>query len=134
MPSWKVKMPAPGQMVRVSRGRYFHYGICVSEGRLIHFASPEGDGFDDPSAATVHETALSDFARGSFVECLELSRSERAYALPAGECIAAARKALGEKGYDVVSNNCLHFANRCFYGSSQGPSEKKRGFFGCLKP
>ncbi len=134
MPSWTVKMPSPGQMVRVNRGRYFHYGICIAPGRLIHFASPYGDGFDDPASATVHETDLSAFSGGGFVECMELTRAERAYALSAKDCIAAAKAALGQKGYDVINNNCLHFANRCFWGNSEGPKEKHRGFLGCLKP
>ncbi len=133
MASWKLRKPAPGEMVRVSRGKYFHFGICVAPEELIHFASPSGDGFDDPAAATVHRISLSAFAAGSFVECLELTRAQRSYTFTADETIARANRALGEKGYDVLKNNCQHFANRCLYGSDSGPTEPRRGFFASFK-
>ena len=133
MSSWTVRKPQTGEQVRVSRGKYFHYGICIAPEKIIHFATENGDGFDDPSKATVCETTLTAFAAGNFVECLELTRTERAYTFTAEETANRARASLGEKDYDVLTNNCRHFANRCLYGNSEGPKEKLRGFLGTLK-
>lgn len=133
MSSWNVRKPCRGGMVRVSRGKYCHYGICVAPDRIIHFATPNGDGFDSPADATVCETTLSGFALGNFVECLDLDRDERKFTFSAKETAERAVSALGESGYDVLSNNCRHFANRCLYGNSNGPKDRHRGFFGTLK-
>lgn len=133
MSVWIVKKPAPGEQVRVNRGKYFHYGICVAPDRLVHFATANGDGPDDPSSASVQETDLSGFAAGGFVECLRLSFGERRFAFSSGETVRRALGAVGEKGYNVMTNNCLHFANRCLYGQSCGPAKKRRGFFASLK-
>lgn len=133
MASWIIRKPCRGEMARVNRGKYYHYGICISPDRLIHFATAGGDGFDDPSSAIVCETSLSDFARGSFVETLELTREERKFTFPADKTAKRAAGALGETGYDVLSNNCHHFANRCLYGNDNGPEVKLRNFWGTLK-
>ncbi|MBR6772740.1 MAG: lecithin retinol acyltransferase family protein [Clostridia bacterium] len=133
MSSWNVRKPSRGEMVRVNRGKYYHYGICVAPEKIVHFASPDGDGFDSPSSAVVCGTTLPHFASGSFVECLELSREERKFAFTAEETAARAEAALGQSGYDVITNNCAHFANRCLYGNDNGPQEKHRGFFGTFK-
>ena len=133
MSSWIIKKPCRGEMARVNRGKYYHYGICVAPDKMIHFATPSGDGFDDPSAAVVCETDLTAFASGSFVECLELSRDERKFAFSAEDTAKRAFSALGESGYDVLTNNCRHFANRCLYGNDNGPKEKHRGFFGAFR-
>ncbi len=130
---WIVRRPEPGEVVRVDRGRYRHYGVCVGKDELVHFASPAGDGPDAPGEAAVRRVSLSDFARGSFVECLVLTRAERRYAYPADRVAARALEALGETGYDVLSNNCLHFANRCLYGESAGPGAPRRSALACLK-
>lgn len=120
-------------MARVNRGKYYHYGICVAPDKMIHFATPNGDGFDDPSAAIVCETDLSSFAAENFVECLELERDERKFAFSAEDTAKRAISALGESGYNVLTNNCKHFANRCLYGDDNGPKDKRRGFFGTFR-
>ena len=133
MSSWIIRKPVRGEMVRVNRGKYCHYGICTAPDKIVHFATPEGDGFDSPESAAVCETNLSGFAAGSFVECLELTRDERKFTFSAAETANRAIAALGETGYDVLSNNCRHFANRCLYGNDNGPKEKHRGFLGTFK-
>ena len=35
------------------------------------------------------------------------------------EIIDEAVKSIGEGGYNVISNNCEHFANRCVFGEAK---------------
>ncbi|MFP3043291.1 lecithin retinol acyltransferase family protein [Treponema primitia] len=53
--------PKLGDILVVSRGMYYHYGVYVGNNKVIHYASKNGD-FGD--AICVHETTLSRFLRG----------------------------------------------------------------------
>lgn len=103
----------PGTILRVFRGFYFHYGVYVGNGRVVHFCST-GMNELDFSSADVVETSLKMFSKGDvvYVDTQEIPAFER------DEIVRRARSAIGTKlgTYNLLSNNCEHFANWCRCG------------------
>lgn len=93
-----------GDHLRVDRGAYDHEGIYVGDGRVVHYSEPwPGAGKGD---AVIQETSLAEFARGGQVR---IDPSTRA-GFPRSEMVRRARSRIGESRYDLLKNNCEHFA------------------------
>lgn len=128
-----------GDIIRVNRGLYSHYGVYVEPGRVIHYTGATGP---EDFNGIVRETTLAEFLNGSptFSVCTfpehpqnlpavrpknTLSRILQAvralkltgYHLYSGdETVRRARSRLGEGGYNLALNNCEHFAVWCKTG------------------
>ena len=103
----------PGDQLRVHRVDYYHHGIYVGNDRVIHF-----DGAPDAKAedVSVVESDISEFLRGGLPEVRVYCRGERKLLRSPEQILAAARAALGRKGYHIIRNNCEHFSNECAFG------------------
>jgi hypothetical protein len=105
--------PQPGDLLwadRSVKGQPNHYGICVSGGNVIHFASQE-DSVINPDTAKVHQTAFEHFKDGCPVKIIDIKNS-----LSAEESLRRAQQSIGMQGYDSASFNCGHFATYCKIG------------------
>ncbi len=134
-----------GDVIRVNRGLYSHYGIYVKDGnKVIHYT-----GATDPNDfnGIVRETSLEEFLNGSknFNVCKfpktpqgisdsSLTPADKGnglfhlwqiikeiklkdYHLYSGdETIKRARSKIGQGGYNLALNNCEHFAVWCKTG------------------
>jgi len=100
---------ARGDHLRVFRcvGMYYHHGIDLGRGRVIHYS---GEPLDS-SGAEVRIDPIKDFSKGGEIEIVEHTRT-----LPVNEVIKRARSKLGEREYSLVFNNCEHFARWCKTG------------------
>jgi hypothetical protein len=100
---------ARGDHIRIARTAYYHHGIDLGDGYVIHRAASDGEGKAD---ARVFRTTLTEFAGGGQVEiCM--------YAAADPETtVARAESRLGELGYNLVFDNCEHFARWCVTGES----------------
>lgn len=98
---------AYGDHIYVDRGGYEHHGIDLGDGTVIHRHAPSGT----KSNSLVRLTTLETFAHGGAVKT-------RVYGIrpDPGEVVARARSMLGQPGYDLVFNNCEHFATWCVTG------------------
>jgi hypothetical protein len=98
---------AYGDHIYVGRGPHDHHGIDLGDGTVIHYHAPNGTKSD----SLVRLTTLDTFAKGGAVEI-------RAYGIQpdSGAVVARARSMLGQSGYDLVFNNCEHFATWCVTG------------------
>lgn len=86
---------------------YEHHGIDCGDGTVIHYSKAAGE-------PTVRRTSMAAFAQGnpvylkrqpvSFVPDVVLERAE---------------SRLGEQQYDLMTNNCEHFANWCKIGRNE---------------
>jgi cell wall-associated NlpC family hydrolase len=143
--------PKPGDILAVSRGLYYHYGVYAGRNRVIHYTSNTGDFGED---IYVHETTVNRFLRGG--RCLICRFSDKyrkpglgakfldmirnpnlftvmeslsafltgfsgsSFHLYSGkETVEHARSRLGENKYNLVFNNCEHFAVWCKTGISE---------------
>jgi hypothetical protein len=109
-----TRSPRPGDVIwadRVARGKpYNHCGVYIGNGRVIHFAAPEGSEINQENAI-VHETSFESFKDGCPVKVVDFPNGKSP-----DETIERAFSRLGEKGYDFIANNCDHFATWCKTG------------------
>ena len=128
-----------GDILRVNRGLYSHYGVYAEPGHVIHYTGATGP---DDFNGIVRETTLDEFlngaktfsvchfpedpanfpavpARNTLAKILSVIRAIklRDYHLYSGdETVQRARSRLGEGGYNLALNNCEHFAVWCKTG------------------
>jgi hypothetical protein len=126
---WSFKKPEYGSQIRVNRGLYYHHGIYESDDCVYQFASPEGSEIS-PETAVVCTTTLKKFLNGGDLEVREYTEEELKELKPKDEIIKYAKEHLGEMGYNLISNNCEHFSNRCAFGKSE--SEQVNNIFSLL--
>lgn len=117
---------AYGDVIGVQRFGYTHYGIYVADDEVIHYVGS----VDETSAdAAVRATSLATFLRGD-TDWFVLNLDERASGNLAGlqgdlvvvatftpeQTVERARSRLGESRYNLLWNNCEHFALWCKTG------------------
>lgn len=132
--------PQNGDVIRVNRGLYSHYGVYVADSNhVIHYTGANGP---NDFNGIVRETTLAEFLNGAedFTVCnfpehpqyfpvtrnakglakiLQLIRIIKMtdYHLYSGEeTVKRARSKLGKGGYNLALNNCEHFAVWCKTG------------------
>ena len=115
---WAFKKPKRGDHIRVCRmnGVYYHHGVYVSDAEVIHFTGDDDDSVLDWSKAHVIKTSLARFLNGGKVEVKEYNDSELQDLYPVEGIVNYARSCLGDGGYNLIFNNCEHFANSCTLG------------------
>ena len=115
-----TKKPEMGSQIRVNRGLYYHHGIYESDDVIYQFASPVGSEVS-PKTAIICKTNLKDFLKGGDLEVRIYNDEEKSKKRSSDEVIEFAKSKLGSNmgGYDIVSNNCEHFSNRCVFGKSE---------------
>lgn len=107
-----------GDHIRVWRGGYYHHGIYCGDGSVIHYAR----GLSQKENPAVKQDLLEKFAFGGEIEVESSSGS-----LASDEIIERAKSRMGESQYNLVFNNCEHFANWCRTGNHK--SEQVESIF-----
>ncbi|NLO33506.1 MAG: lecithin retinol acyltransferase family protein [Candidatus Hydrogenedentes bacterium] len=112
---------AKGDHIRVKRmgALYYHHGIDMGDGTIIHFS---GELFDDENAEVIR-TPEEEFLEGN--EKRIVSYEDRDDLLPIKETLKRAKANLGNKGYDLFFNNCEHFATYCKTGKKESRQVRK---------
>jgi phosphopantetheinyl transferase len=110
-----------GDMIRISFGNFYHYGIFASEDEVIQFGLPPFDGllnrkFEDIAVCV---SDIDTFAGGRVVEVASVEKSDKQKRLSPKKTVQRARERIGEKGYDILHNNCEHFARYCYFGEKR---------------
>ena len=114
---WELKTPSAGDMVRVKLGGIYHYGVFVSEDEIIQFGlAPNRNAMLKDSEIAVCVSDVDVFLAGGFLETATLDKKEQKKRRKPKETVAIARSRLGEKGYNILYNNCEHFAYECVMG------------------
>lgn len=99
---------AKGDHIYVTRPLgYTHHGIDCGDGTVIHFTGEPGKKSD----ASIARTTLAEFALDSIVHFREYSRKSDPQVV-----IERAESKLGSREYNLVTNNCEHFATWCCTG------------------
>lgn len=145
----KKEKARAGDIIFVDRGLFRHFGVYAGKNRVIHYAPPKGEFKFDADEACIHEASLEEFLDGDdtyYVCDFEESRNcedqdswwdifRRALEELTGESfekksetyhiytprstVARARRRIGEKSYDLLENNCEHFALWCKTGIAE---------------
>lgn len=115
----------PGDMVRVRVGGIWHYGVYVSDAEVIQFGlPPRQSAAESPDKVRVCQTTMDEFSGGSIIEVAQWTRAEARRRLPPEETVRRARLRLGEGGYNLLHNNCEHFAYECVLGEKRSEQEE----------
>lgn len=98
-----------GSHLKTSRLIYEHHGVYIGDGLVIHYAD---DG--------IRIDTLEDFSKGFGIEVVLHLDSP----FTGREIRSRAISRLGEDAYDLVFNNCEHFANWCCMGREESEQVK----------
>ena len=99
---------AKGDHIYVTRPLgYTHHGIDCGDGTVIHFTGEPGKKSD----ASIARSMMADFALDSIVHIRDYSAKDDSQVV-----IDRAKSKLGSKDYNLVTNNCEHFATWCCTG------------------
>lgn len=145
--------PVLGDIIGVDRGIYQHYGIYAGDDKVIHYTSDASD--LDPENAVIQETSLERFLRDEseyfILEGFEICSSGEAaqaaeketqarrkktagkkpaeeegpVAFTPEEVVERAQSRMGERNYNLLVNNCEHFAVWCKTGISDSKQVRK---------
>ena len=108
---------ARGDHYLVKRYGYRHHGIDIGDGTVVHFTGKPGRKSD----AVVQRTSWQDFTCGEPYQLITYSGS---IWTPDHVCLRALRL-LGLREYDLVRNNCEHFATFCKTGTARSSQIEK---------
>ncbi|MFO1064372.1 MAG: lecithin retinol acyltransferase family protein [Pirellulales bacterium] len=94
---------------------YQHHGIDMGDGTVIHLAPESGPRLTATQDARfqVRRDSIEEFSTGKRVRTMRHQRS-----LQVDEIVAAAESMVGKAGYNLLDNNCEHFASQCATGKS----------------
>lgn len=113
--------PIKGDLIRVKRKLgYYHYGIYIGHNQVIHYSAPEDDSIFDNRNIEIRKGDLKEnFLRG---DTLEVNIPYSSFYYRFIVC-RRAKKLLGvhkfrDQDYDLLKNNCEHFANYCYFGEA----------------
>lgn len=114
---------SPGSVIRDSRLIYDHYGIYSGKGNVIHFT----DGI-------IQETNLRFFTKNQIIDAMGFS-DDAIRGISLAQSLGRAKSKVGQTGYDLIDNNCEHFAIWCRTGkaiSTQAFGSKSKNYTGSL--
>ena len=106
---------ARGDHIQVRRmaGLYYHHGIDLGDGTVIHFS---GEPLNRKTAKVARVTE-EEFLSGQIKEVIEYPSGESV--LPPEETVLLAEGLLDTEGYHLFYNNCEHFATYCKTGKKR---------------
>ncbi len=107
---------ARGDHIRVKRPQgYWHHGIDCGGGTVIHYS---GELFN-VRGAHVCRVPFDDFTRGAEVDIVDDGPTDP------DTVIRRAESRLGERAYNLLMNNCEHFARWCRTGRGESRQVRK---------
>jgi hypothetical protein len=110
--------PPVGAHLTTSRWGYYHHGVYVGHGRVVHYSGLSGFWQCGP----VEEVSLFQFVGGRPVRIVPHPESP----FSPEEIVRRARSRLGENDYRLLSNNCEHFCNWSLSGISRSAQVERR--------
>ena len=123
--NWSFRKCELGDIIRSRVGEIFHYGIFVSEEEIIQFGYNPSLREKDKDNIVVIATDIDTFSCGQMVEVGELTFSDHKKRFAPQKVVDNARSRLGEGGYNIIHNNCEHFAYECYTGIKYSSHEEE---------
>lgn len=103
-----------GDIVGVTRGFYEHYGVYAGENKVIHYFGESDTGEDN----VISETSFYDFLKGSSTFFIVDTDAMGFKSFESSQVIENAKESIGKTKYNLLLNNCEHFAFWCKIGES----------------
>ena len=112
---WELGELYPGAHIRVSMNNFYHHGIYIGNNEVVQFGLPNAIN-TEAKDVKVLRSPIEDFAKDGFIEIRRYSKKEQKLKRPDEEIVKVALSKVGEGGYNLIHNNCEHFANFCVFG------------------
>ena len=93
-----------GDHIYANYGYFFHHGIYCGDDEVIHYVNGK----------IIRKTPLSKFSK---TQRIHVKRYRRAFSQT--RVVRRAKRRLDERKYNLILNNCEHFANWCKMGKSK---------------
>lgn len=114
--NWTFATLKPGDLIRVRRSFYYHFGIYIGENKVIHFSAQNDDGITNPKDISVRISPFEIFSKNTVVEKAKYTLKEKVFFKRSNKNILKiAHSRLGEQGYNFLRNNCEDFAYSCVF-------------------
>lgn len=118
MSKWEMKEPYIGAHIRVQIQSIYHHGIYIGNDEVIQFGLLN-DMLKPKEEVRVLVSSIEEFLQSGFLEVRVFDRKERKIKNDDLKIVEIAKSKLGEDGYDIVHNNCEHFANFCIFNKKE---------------
>ena len=109
-----------GSHLSVSRGLYYHHAIYIGDNQVIHYS-----GFAEPfNKGSIEQTTLENFLGGRD-QFTVVNYPSNTVIYTNEEIVERAYRCLGEDDYNLLFNNCEHFACWCVTGEKRSEQVRK---------
>ncbi len=98
---------AQGDIIRVGRIGFYHYGIDCGDDKVIHY---NGEPYDKRNAC-ISEVSVEVFCKGGVHEVVNIPTESTVE-----DILGRAQDCIGDTKYNLFFNNCEHFAKYCRLG------------------
>ncbi len=122
---WNVVNPRYGDMIRVKAGNIFHYGIYVNDDEVIQFGESPIVNLKPAKDITIISSNIDAFLQNEFLEVAIYTKKEKKLKYAPKIIVKNAKSRIGEKGYDLLKNNCEHFVYECVFGIHKSEQSEK---------
>ena len=113
---WKLIDLYPGAHIRAKVNSFYHHGIYIGNDEVVQFGLPF-EMYKNNDEVKVLRSNISEFCgNNDFIEVYVYSKKELKQKYSDEEIIKNALSHVGEGGYNILRNNCEHFANYCVFG------------------
>ena len=112
---WELDDLYPGAHIRVLMNNFYHHAIYIGNNEVVQFGLPNIVDIDTKDIKVLR-SPIEDFAKDGFIEVRKYSKKEQKIKRSNEEIIRIALSKVGESGYNIIHNNCEHFANFCVFG------------------
>ena len=114
MEKWQLIDPYPGSHIRTKMGEIYHHGIYIGNDEVVQFGMPS-EFMQDHKKIKVLRSNMKDFLVG-FLEVRVYTKKELKEKRSDEEIVRIALLRVGEGNYNLLKNNCEHFAYECTFG------------------
>ncbi len=128
---WEFIEPKKGDIIRVKFSSFYHYGIYLDDDNIVQFGlSPVLISIADSKNVKVCLSNMDTFLNGEFLEVGVLDKKELKNRRSVDDIEKTALSRIGEGGYNILYNNCEHFAYECVFGQKYcSQTERVREYF-----
>ena len=129
----KLNKAKNGDVIKVNRTMlgmsvYCHYAVYVETPDGPHAIHYTEGGENSDFKGVVRETSLEEFTQGNAYDVKKFDKRKFPRVYSGDETVARARSHIGEGEYDLLENNCEHFATWCKTGRRDSGQAKLAEF------
>ncbi|XP_062253813.1 phospholipase A and acyltransferase 4-like [Platichthys flesus] len=121
--TWKQAFKGkPGDLIQINRGPYKHWAVCIGENEVVHFGTDSGQSsgsLTNSGTGMVKREKLTNVVGNDDHQVKNLLDNKYKARDPSIIVKEACERVGRVLKYDLVNNNCEHFATDLRYGVAE---------------